>query len=197
MGRFFRDWNEVITEDEARSVTGPYLALLRSCIEDGVRKVEDREKKDPDFFHVYPSGARATITFWQIVDVAEARFRELDGVSVSHNRGFLTILINDKIELRFKKLDKRMQSRNFPTRRQVVYQLQLRLVGMDEPTRATAGYQLNLDGTLKDVLVVCPRGNRIEWSFSIPVDGESIIAHPEVQIPPSDEDKPKVRPKQA
>src|SRR5262249_28678520 len=136
-----RSWDviDTISEDEARVVAGPYLLILRGCIEDGIRAVEARELADPDFFHVYPVGARATIVFWQIVDRAETRFQGQEGISISHNRGFLTILIKDKLEIRFKKLDRKGFSRNYPTRAQQRYRLQLRLPGMEEATRAEAG----------------------------------------------------------
>jgi hypothetical protein len=155
------------------------------------------EAAHPEFFHVYPAGPRATIVYWQIVHLVESRFAERPGVSVSNNRGFLTILIDDRLEIRFKKLDREMQSRNYPTEHQVRYQLQLRLAGMAEPTRATAGYQLGVDGKLRDILIVCPRGKEVEWAFSIPVGDDNLLPHSGTQTAPSEDEKPKVRPKQA
>ena len=79
----------------------------------------NRTKSDPEFFLVYPAGPRATIVFWQIVHRAETRFQEVEGSSVSHNRGFLTILVADKLEIRFKKLNRKGLSRNYPTKARV------------------------------------------------------------------------------
>jgi hypothetical protein len=197
MARQSWDFVDVMSEDAARKLAAPYLSVFRRCIEDAIRAVQSRESSDPEFFHVYPAGARATLIYWQIVDRAETRFSDMPGVTTSHNRRFLTILIGDKLEIRFKKLDRKGRSRNYRTKTQVRYQLQLRLAGMEEPTKATAGYQLNIDGTLKDILMACPRGERTEWMFSLPVDGGNIAAHPATAPDADDGDKPSVRPKQA
>ena len=180
MGRRQRGWDfiDVVNQEEAERISAPYLSMLRGCIEDGLRAVESHEKSDPEFFLVYPAGPRATIVFWQIVHRAETRFQEVEGSSVSHNRGFLTILVADKLEIRFKKLNRKGLSRNYPTKAQGRYSLQLRLAGMEEPTHQ-AGYQLNKDGSLRDILMVCPRGQQdVEWSFSMPVDSSELVAHP-------------------
>ena len=196
MSRFAWDAIDVISEEEARAVTGPYVALFRSCIEDGLRLVEAREREDPEFYRVYPTGTRAAIVFWQIVHLAETRFFGMEGASTARNRGFLTILIADKLEIRFKKLNRQGLPRLPRTRTARAYSLQLRFIGMEEPTRATAGYQLNTDGTLKDIILVCPKGNEIIWTIPLPADGAGFIAHP-ATAPPDEGDKPKVRPKQA
>ena len=196
MARLFRDLIDLLSEDEAKTIAGPHLLRLRGCIEDGIRAVDQREAQDPGFFRVYSSSTRAALVYWQIVHLAESRFQGVAGVSTSHNRGFLTILIDDRLEIRFKKLDRTRRSRNYPTAHQTLYQQQRRLVGMEEPTRATAGYQLNPDNTVRDILVVCPRGHRLEWSFSIPMDTSTLHQHPQTVAPASDE-KPVVRPKKA
>ena len=135
VARLFRGLIDLLSEDEAKVIAGPHLLRLRGCIEDGIRAVEKREAQDPEFFRVYPSGTRAALVYWQIVHLAESRFQGVGGgVSTSHNRRFLTILIDDRLEIRFKKLDPTGRSRNYPTAHQEHYQLQRRLVGMEEPT---------------------------------------------------------------
>ena len=186
---------DVIGVEEARQITGPYMALFRRCIEDAIRLVEDRERTDAEFFRVYPSGTRAALVFWQIVHLAETRFTGLEGASTSRNRGFLTILIADKLEIRFKKLNRKGLPRLPRTRTARTYSLQMRLLGMEEPTRATAGYQLNADGSLKDIILACQHGNELLWTTPLPADGAGFVAHPATKKDDGD-DKPKVRLKQ-
>lgn len=189
------DFIELISEDEARTVLEPHLNLFRKCIEDGVRAVEKMEDEHQEFFHVYPAGARATVVYWQIVHLAEERFQGLPGVITSHNRRFLTILIAEKLEIRFKKLGRNKLSRNYPTRAQKTYRLQLRLKGIEEPTRATAGYRLDRDGAVKDYLIVCERGQEIKWDIDLPIEAGATIAQPATEAPATE--TPKIRPKKA
>lgn len=189
------DFIETISEDEARATLEPHLDLFRACIEDAVRSVEKREELDKEFFHVYPPGARATLVFWQVVHLAEERFHGRDGVRVTHNRGFLTILIGDKLEIRFKKLRRNKRSSNYLTPTQKNYRFQLRLKGIEEPTRATAGYRLDQQGAVRDYLIVCERGRAIRWDITLPVEASATVAGPVAEA--TETPTPRIRPKKA
>ena len=82
--------------------------------------------------------------------------------------------------LRFKKLDGKMRGRNYQTRQQVLFTLQLTLPGWPaDATRLVAGYQLDTpEVDIDQLLITCPIGRKVEWYFGID-EGEGKV----VQIP--------------
>jgi hypothetical protein len=194
--RTFRDFIEIHSEEVAQEVLGPHLPLLQSCIEDGFRAVAEEEAARPDFHRATTVRTRACMINDQIAHLAETRFHDITGVTISHNRQFLTLTVDEKFEVRFKKLNRKLRASNIQTRKQRCYSLQLRLTGMEEATRVVAGYQIDAYGQSVAPFVTCPNGLSLHWYFPFPdVAGQSIL-HP-TALPDSDSDKiPKVRPKQ-
>jgi hypothetical protein len=195
MARRTRDLIDILPEEPARELLEPHAPLIRECIDDGFQVVASKATADPEFFRPYRAGALATFVYWQIVHRVQTRFQGVDGVDISTNRGFLTILISEKLEIRFKKFNRDRRSSNYPTRHHLMYSFQLRLTGMEEPTRITAGYQLDPLGMIKDIIVTCPRGNQNEWWFSLGTPSDPTLPHPAAKPSPPDDKTPKIRPK--
>lgn len=193
--RTFRDVIDIQPAEVAQKILGPHLPTLRSCIDDGFRAVAAEEAARPEFHRATTPRTRACMINDQIVHLAETRFQGTEGVSVSHNRQFLTVTIDDKFEVRFKKLDKKLRASNIPTHKQRRYSLQLRFAGMEDATRIIAGYQIDPYGQSVTPWITCPDGLSLHWSFPFPdADGQSVL-HPEARPDAGPEKTPKVRPK--
>jgi hypothetical protein len=110
--------------------------------------------------------------------------RVLDGVrgiSFAKVRGLFLVNYRGLVVLRFKKLDRALRSRSNQTQQSMSFLNQWPLPSMpDAATRLQAGYQLNSLRTAIDAcLVVCPNGQRVEWSWEL----GGIAAQPPAQVP--------------
>ena len=117
--------------------------------------------------------ARASLIYDRAVHHAKRLFAEIPEVACVQRRGFLTALIGEKVEIRFKKLDKNRKSRNIPTQFQTLYGLQYPLFGeKDTATRLTAGYQLDtLQTCITATMIVCQVGKEVLYWLTADGDG--------------------------
>ena len=106
------------------------------------------------------------------------------------------MVVEQKIAIRFKKLDRNLRPSNIPTRQQYDFATQALLPGFPpEATNLTFGHKLNSTGTEFDGFwLQCPRGDRNLWSIPIdrPVD-QPLFAM--VGPQPEDPAPPIIRPK--
>jgi hypothetical protein len=167
----------VISEDGAKKLLERYLSLFKRSISDGWRAWESLGKKAPDLRAPLSKQCRARFIYDHIVEAAKAHFAADQRVTIIEKCGLLTLRVDNKngtAILRFKKVDDKMRARNYPTQQQLRFSLQLQLPGWPTATRLIAGYQLDLLETqIKDVVITCPVGNKVEWFFSI-ADAEEI-----------------------
>lgn len=74
------------------------------------------------------------------------------------------IVIDDRIAIRFKKLDEESLSRGHYTRQVREFRSQRQLDGIDAAHHLEIGYVLNRDETeIAEVRVVCPSGRSVAW----------------------------------
>ena len=124
---------------------------------------------------------RANIIHDLMVHRARFEFDKVSGtriIDLTHPNSRTLLEINQRILLRFKKLDESRQSRNYPTRFIRDYELDHDLPGI--PPRAhrmTLGYILNLFQTeVQNVLVTSAMGKRIEYDVELYIPNNKLIS---------------------
>lgn len=139
--------------------------------------------------HKYTPTCRANIIHSHMVDNAKKEFEGVKGVKPMVIDGLFILSIENKLVVRFKKLDDDMKSRNYPTNRQIDYLAQMDIPGIPLATRLEAGYQLNeLQTGYKSVLITCPQGSKIAWYLEVQEPPATNIH--ELPMRPVDPDKP-------
>lgn len=161
---------QVISMEEAEKILRPHLETLYECIDGGIEE-----------FKTVPSSLRVKITPTTqaniirdlIVARARERFADVPEIRVLDRGRLFHLCIQDQLLIKFKKLDGRLRSSNIPTQNALAFinQAQLaqpRLPGMPPPpTNLLAGYQWNQLRTSAQVYVVCPNGQRNEWTLLV------------------------------
>ena len=78
------------------------------------------------------------------------------------------LVIDERIILRFKLIDRNSDSRNYPTKRATQLRLQFPFEGLPESEWLEFGYRLDLTGTvIQDAFVLLRVGTRIVWLWQI------------------------------
>ncbi len=155
----------VIAQVEAVEILRPYLETIRRVI---VGAWADYEIQYKDVRHIHSITCRANIIHSHMVDRARKEFEGVEGVHVMEIDGLFLLSIQNRLVVRFKKLDNEMKSRNFPTDRQLDYLAQYDCPGIPAATRLEAGYQENfLQTGIRSVLITCPRGRKVDWYIEL------------------------------
>ncbi len=84
------------------------------------------------------------------------------------DQGQRFLVVDQRIILRFKLLDRKFESKNYPTNRANQLRLQYPLEGLPECEWLEVEYRLDITGTaLQDAFVLLRVGNRIAWLWQI------------------------------
>jgi hypothetical protein len=126
---------------------------------------------------------RANVLYDLMVIQARIEFRGIRGAVMIDTRDGVTLLeIDQKILLRFKKLDDDSLPSNYPTVRARDYDMGEDLPGIpSSPQRLTLGYRLNqLQTEIKDVLISNSMGGRLLYDIILeePKGGITIVPEP-------------------
>lgn len=138
------------------------------------------------------ASARATILNQEWYTYANKTLSGDRGVVFAKDQLQRFIIIDERLIVRFKLLDRDLCSRNYPTDRAQGWELQLPLDGIPPVARLTYGYRLDLTGVeVKDAFVTHPRGDINEWvwqtsgeridTFAIPLRLRA-VGQPEVKV---------------
>lgn len=147
--------------------------------------------------HILSPRSRSAIFHDHIVYHAKTVFASTAGIRSFMQRGIFTVSVSDKVDFRFKKLDRKLRASNVSTKQSQRYSLQLRLDGFEDLPRLTAGYTLDdLQLALATMCVTLQVGRRVEYIVDLNADsGQQLIPFPVPTTRPST--KPRVRPKQS
>ncbi len=156
------------TRERAQQELVPYrdriVACLRSAITDFLRE------SGPQLAFIR-KGTQANLLRDYIVRNIRAEFPDgIDGIRHSERHGLFLLQIGHHYALRFKKLDRRLRSRNIPTQLSLDFLLQQPLTlfpELDAVTHLNVGYQHGLTLATSTYWITCPNGDRLEWKFSI------------------------------
>jgi hypothetical protein len=131
-------------------------------------------------FAVHTARTRANALYDLMVQQARIEFRGIRGSVIIDTRDGVTLLeIDEKVLIRFKKLDDDSLPRNFPTERAKDYDMGEELPGIpSSPQRLSLGYRLNrLQTEVKDVLISNSLGGRLLYDIILeePKEGIAIV----------------------
>jgi hypothetical protein len=179
-----QDQIPVLSAETAKLLLAPYLASVRTCITAGWNAWKEFGDVAPGLRVPLSKRSRASFVYDHIASSVRSQFDGMDAVSLRDKGGFLTLEIEgdeSRAILRFKKLDRAMRGRNYQTRQQVLFSLQLTLPGWPaDATRLVAGYQLDApEVEIDQHLITCPIGREVNWFFGIDEQGGGRV----VQIP--------------
>jgi len=183
----------MLTKEQSLSVLEPYLAAIYGSIRDGWDAWVKFGEREPGLRKPLNTTARANFVYCHIKESAKQRFGGVEGVIATERRGFLCLVFDKGVTLRFKKLDKYKRSRGIHTKQYLSYLLQLNIPGLEQ-TKIIGGYTLDsLQSMIAGVHVVCPEGSRNKWQTEIDLELNSGVTS---IVPEVDESLPKVRPKE-
>jgi len=159
----------LVSETEARSILRPFERLLFECVLDAWASWSSICASHPHVRIASRGRGRSGLVYELIVENVRTRFQEIKNVAVTEARGFVEIYIDGKVALRFKKVNNKLRSSNYPTKQQLLYSNQLPLFGDSlVAARLTVGYQLDPTASeITKVAVIYPKGRNPVWAYTI------------------------------
>lgn len=124
-------------------------------------------------------------------------FGNKPGVHLTHRLGFLALVFDSRLVLRFKKYRHGLRTSNVPTYQQLQFQWQTEIVGMPPAaTKVVAGYLLNrLQDDFARMSITCSIGPDLVWVIEIPDAPAAATPTPMPEPPNAGEPtRPVVRP---
>lgn len=155
------------TREQVQAIlTKAHVAWITKVHTEGLA---DDESYDPGLRRKHHPILRAGIRNCHIVDRARLAAEEMPDIRVCIRRGRLLFIIGEQLCVSFKKLDRRLRSRNIPTRQARGFTAQQpRLLSLPpELTNLIAGYQLDGSETKFELWVTCPDGGQHVWEWPI------------------------------
>jgi hypothetical protein len=128
-------------------------------------------------------GTRASLVYDYAVAEAWRLLPGRSGISLTEQRRFLCVTIDDALLLRFKKFRRGLVTSGIPTGQQQLFAYQqLSLDGMPPMTNIVAGYLLDdFQREIARAAITCSVGNRRIWTIDLPRPGEGTV----VQLAPA------------
>lgn len=172
MKKLHNTTKNIPTRDEAIELLWPYLPKIGDCIRRGWQAWEDFGNLSPELRRPLNATARASFVHCHIAEAAKRTFKGIPGVLLSQRkRGYLQVVFNEVIVLRFKKLNSNYHPGGIKTNQYKLFmsQSQLSFKGFElVQANLVGGYRLDhLQREISDVCVVCPEGSKNQWRFEI------------------------------
>ncbi len=164
-----------ISEEAARAILKPYENDLQDCIISAWNTYSQYA-----FRHIHTARTRACIVHDHMVDNARQRFENRPNTRTYEIGGVFFVEIEEKVLIRFKKLDEDKLSCNIPTQQSLEFLGQMELPHMPpKVTRLIAGYELNgLQTAIRAVSITCPNGSHNAWYYDLETEMAEIINMP-------------------
>lgn len=185
----------MLTQDDVITILyqGNYLKIFATAIRTALQDWLDIVAKNPDKMEGAISLEKSTFLNRRVIEIVKHNL-ENDSNAVftpSHQSHLLTI--EDKITLRFKKLDRRGRPMNIPTSRvkRLWHHNEKLLPGdFEEWINVTVGWKLTAVGTIHELLIVSDLGNGNRWTIPISEDGVITPENHPLQLPIFDAEVP-------
>lgn len=170
--------------DRAERIFIPHTDRIAGCL-NAAWSAWEGLLQYPDFSRPIRRSGRARYIYEHAAWHAERTFRDTPGVRPVWVRGVLLLDFDGEALLRFKKLDRWLQTRGVATYQQVLFaeqrldeiEEQLELWSIPPAPMFVAGYVLNpLETAFARLVIVHATGPEIHYTIELPVGG-SIITH--------------------
>lgn len=173
-----------ISQFEAEAILEPYRLMIWESI---TSAWVDYELHYEHVRHLHTSRTRANIIHDHIVFNARKIFDGIEGICLHDINGLFLVEIQEKVLLRFKKLDEEKRCHNIQTQQTVDFFGQMELPYMPpHAIRLIAGYELNsLQTEIKAISITCPNGSNNAWYFEVEspvIESAEIVDFPTVEV---------------
>jgi hypothetical protein len=182
-------------EAQCRKILAPYASLIHQIPIAAWERYAALPELDRS---MWSSTARANVISSYMVSSAKELLGQISEVRAIDNHVSSIFLVQDRVVLRFKKLDRSLLSSNYQTPRAIEYNdTGLHLPGIGVPAlRVDIGYRLNVVETNIDaVFVVRRKRKRVLWAFDLArlVAGDVLPEQMPLEVAPAAEVLPRVR----
>ncbi len=170
----------IIPRDEAMALLADLLPVFRDCLDQSWQFVEQVFDEAPERRAAFTPTTRANMLYDRLVQMVR---QALDGhprIQLAHRGRMLRLIVDQRVLVRFKKLDEDLRARNVRTDSQLLDYYQLWLPGIEEPalTKLTFGYRLNATQTeIVGRYLTCPKNWKENHWFAA-LDEEASDAMP-------------------
>ena len=172
----------LLSADEAQKILDPHIEDLRACLRIGWDAWQTLTDEMPVVGVRTSNRTRAGIVYDAIATEARKRFHNRPGVHVMSELGFLIVIFDGRLALRFKKYRSGLRTSNVATHQQLSFSWQAEMDGMPPAaTKVVAGYLLNhLQDDIARMAITCSFGPDLRWTIDIP--GAPAAAAPPIPI---------------
>lgn len=134
---------------------------------------QDYQENVPDDVQmVFSSRTRASAIHDYMIDRAAKYATDRNGVRVFESKLMYGLTFDNKIALRFKKLNEEGLSKNQPTKQVQEFRGQVPIDGVEAVHHLEAGYILDdIQQSIQQVKLVCPSGEGIYWMIELSAAG--------------------------
>jgi hypothetical protein len=176
-----------ISLEQSRESLAPLEQTLRGCIMDASELYQKMCLATPELAVALSSSGRARCNLLYALIAENVRTRvpackDVD-VAVEEKSGLVEVVLDAGkfiLRLRFKKVDHKLRSRNYPTKQQQSICQQLSLFGEPQETvRLIIGHQWDPTGMyVADAHVIYPFGSNPLWSYQLDSGSEGLGVPP-------------------
>lgn len=164
-------------------LTPEHRRFIVDCIKRGLDDYDNPSYYAAEARRDHTPGVRAAIRNCHIIAHAQRALSDMSDLRVYNRNNRVLFVIADRVRVSFKRFDKDLRSRNYPTRQAVNYNKQT-LFDADMPGEVTniiAGYQHNGAETEYELYITCPIDKRNMWELQL--SGNEILGllSPEVE----------------
>lgn len=152
--------------EEAQNLLAPYHPRLLQCFDEGWKRYDDTI---PRRLPLISSRGQANAYHEFLVEEVRTRLGGLEGILIDESKDnrFL-VYVQQQLLLRFKKLDRKLRTSNYPTPTSVAFDAQEEIEGLPECCRLTVGYQFDrMRRGLKSVYVLYAKGREPLWHYDL------------------------------
>ena len=169
------DLHMSISFDEMEALVTPYLPLLRPCFLEPWALWRQQFTTNAAFVTPFSKKSRASVINDHIWDAVKRQFINVEGARWSEDSGLRLLYIRDRIMIRFKKLDKRLRSRNVRTRQQHELQQQFPIDGLLPIPNLVMGYVVDtLETEIATLAVTYSINNSVKWHMPVSVEDVTV-----------------------
>jgi hypothetical protein len=167
---------KLISQPEAETILRPFHAVFRAAVREAWKKYTGKVQPTTP---LPTRRLRASVMHNYICDEIRKLMGSERGINFIEKSGRFLVSIAGHIVIRFKKLDRKLRPRNYPTQGSLNFNLNLSLPGVPDTSRITIGYSLNnVETEVAGVYAMLFDGKRLEWMY--PIEDSA-----EMALPPS------------
>jgi hypothetical protein len=185
--------NPLLSRAEAEALLQPYLADVCAPIRSAWKRWDELPVATRQPF---TERTRANIIHdWTVLEAKRTLDRP-PALTLTEQPGFLVVTVEDRLALRYKKLDDDLAIAGIPTSQFQLWSGQQTLEGLEPLTNITVGYCVTEMGKLGEIMLLCKVKDRTLWRIDEPEEagGAVVLPLPTPVEPPRPNITPAIEP---